>query len=214
MKVTLVNAAIGEGLGADVPPVNLTADNGTPTAIAVEGDEQPLLISMMLGGRLRADHGDVLLNGERDLDRLRTATALVDTPWVAEPTAGVALRTIVMEEFSFAGQPSSRRAVSTFLRRHGLEEYGALPTRALPAVERIRLFSELAVIRPGVSMLIVTSPERHGAPAEDWYPSLAHIADRGIAVAIVTDFATASSLISLGARAAEAPTPEELTPES
>jgi ABC-2 type transport system ATP-binding protein len=211
MRVTLINAGVGEGLGADVPPVTLSVDEGTPVAIAVEGDEQPLLVSMLLGGRLRAEHGEVLVDDRDDLDRLREATALVDTPWVAEPTAGVALHTIVMEEFSFAGQPSSRHAVGTFLSRNGLEEYGPLAIRALPAAERIRLFSELAVLRPGTSMLIVTSPERHGAPAEDWYPALANIAERGIIVAIVTDVATAASLTALGARLPDTLTP---SPES
>ena len=200
MRVTLDAAGIGEGLGADVPPVTLDLTDGAPIAIAVEGDEQPLLVSMLLGGRLRADTGRVLLDGRDDLDRLRERTALVDTPWVAEPTAGVALHTIVMEEFSFAGMTSSRRAVHGFLARHGLIDYGPLPIRALPAADRIRLFSELAVLRDGVTMLIVTSPERHGAAASDWYAPLAEIASRGVLVAVVTDVATASTLVSLGAR--------------
>jgi hypothetical protein len=200
MRVTLDGAAIGEGLGADVPPTSLIVDQGRPVAIAVEGDEQPLFVSMLLGGRLRSDTGRVLIDDRDELDELREATALVDTPWVAEPTAGIALRTIVMEEFAFAGLPSSRRAVTAELERHGLKQYGALPVRALPAADRIRLFSELAVLRPGVSMIVVTSPERHGAAADDWYPALAAIADRGVIVAIVTDVATAATLVSLGAR--------------
>jgi ABC-2 type transport system ATP-binding protein len=205
MLVTLDGAGIGEGLGADVPPISLDVHEGTPIAIAVEGDEQPLLVSMLLGGRLRADTGRVLLDGRDDTDALRAATALVDTPWVAEPAAGIALHTVVMEEFAFAGLPSSRRVVARELSRHGLEEYEQLPIRALPAGERIRLFSELAVLRPGVSMIIVTSPERHGATASDWYAPLAAIAERGIVVAIVTDVATAATLVPLGARTPSSP---------
>ena len=200
MLVTLDHAGIGTGLGADLPAVSLELDEGAPVAIPVEGDEQPLFVSMLLGGRLRADTGRVLLDGADDLDALRARTALVDTPWVAEPTGGVPLRTVLMEELSFAGLDSSRQAVAETLRRAGLTEYGPLPNRALPAAERIRLFSELAVRRPSVSMIIVTSPERHGASASDWYAPLSAIAERGIIVAIVTDVATAGALLSLGAR--------------
>ncbi len=205
MNVTLDAAGIGTGLGADVPPISLVVTPGTPLAIAVEGDEQPLFVSMLLGGRLKPDTGTVLLdgrilNGRDDTDALREATALVDTPWVAEPSAGIALRTIVMEELAFAGLPCARVDVRRLLREHGLDDYGPLPIRALPAADRVRLFSELAVLRPGVAMIVVTSPERHGAAAADWYAPLAAIAERGILVAIVTDVATTSALVSLGAR--------------
>ncbi len=206
MRITLDAAGIGEGLGADVPPITLELTEGSPIALPVEGDEQPLFVSMLLGGRLRADRGAVLLDGRDDLDALRDRTALVDTPWVAEPTAGIALHTVVMEEFAFAGMTPSRRAVHGFLARHGLLDYGRLPIRALPAADRVRLFSELAALRPGVAALVVTSPERHGAAAGEWYPPLAEIAERGVLVVIVTDVATASALVSLGARPAGAPT--------
>jgi ABC-2 type transport system ATP-binding protein len=203
MRVELDAAGIGEGLGADVPPISFAVTQGTPVAIAVEGDEQPLFVSMLLGGRLKPDTGSVLLDGRDDTNALRGRSALVDTPWVAEPTAGVQLHTIVMEELAFAGLPSGRAAVKALLREHGLDEYGPLPIRALPAADRIRLFSELAVLRHGVALIIVTSPERHGAAAADWYSPLAAISERGVLVAIVTDVATTSALVALGARKLE-----------
>jgi hypothetical protein len=205
MRIALENAAIGEGLGADVPPTTLAVASGKPVVVAVEGDEQPLLVSMLLGGRLKPESGRVLVGGEDDTDQLRARTALVDTPWVSEPTAGIDLRVIVAEEFSFAGMASGRRAVDVFLSRHGMEEYGSLPIRALPAGDRIRLFSELAMLRTGVDCIIVTSPERHGAGVEEWYRPLADIAERGVLVVIVTDVATAASLIALGAALPAAP---------
>jgi ABC-2 type transport system ATP-binding protein len=200
MKIELQAAGLGEGIGADVPPVSLVLTEGAPIAISVEGDEQPLFVSMLLAGRLKPDTGRVLVDGRDDTSALRDAAALVDTPWVAEPAAGVALQNVVMEELAFAGLPSIRRAVTRVLGEHGLEEYGPLPIRALPAADRVRLFSELAVLRPGVSMIVVTSPERHGATAADWYAPLAAIADRAVLVAIVTDVATTSALVSMGAQ--------------
>jgi len=199
MRITLDGAAIGEGLGADVPTTSFTVQSGTPVALAVEGDELPLLISMMLGGRLKPQSGRVLIDDLDDDDLLRARTALVDTPWVAEPSPGIDLRVIVAEEFSFADQPTGRKAVDVFLSRHGLEDYATLPMRALPAGDRVRLFSELAVLRNDVGCIIVTSPERHGAGVEEWYEPLVGIAERGILVVIVTDVATSATLTALGA---------------
>jgi len=206
--ITLTGVAIGTGLGAAVRPLTLQARPGVPTAVAIEGDERPLLVSMLLGGRLKPDSGTVSVDGDPSLDSLRARTALVDTPMVAEPTAGASLAVAVAEEFSFSSLPTSGRAVRRFLAEHSLAEYASLPLRALPSADRVRLFSELALLRPGVSALIVTSPERHGGDPAEWYDSLAAIATRGITIAVVTDAATSDLLVGYGARDAFEPVPE------
>ena len=207
MRVQLHQAAIGRGLGAAVPAIDLIVDGPVPVVIAVQTDERPLLVSMLLAGRLRPDSGRVLVDGRENADELRRRTALVDTPIVAEPTAGIALKTIVAEEFSFAGAPTSGRAVRSFLTDHNLADYASLPVRSLPPADRIRLLSELAVLRPGVDGIVVTSPERHGGEPSQWYGPLAALAERGQTVTIVTDYATAEILVSLGARDGAVPEP-------
>ncbi len=208
MRVQLERVAIGRGLGAAVPTLDLIVDGPVPVAVAVQTDERPLLVSMILAGRIRSDSGRVLVDGRENADELRRRTALVDTPVVAEPAPGVALKTVVAEEFSFAGLPTSGRAVRAFLADHDLAEYASLPVRALLPADRIRLFSELAVLRDGVDGIIVTSPERHGGEPTQWYGPLAALAKRGVTVAIVTDSATAGILVSLGARDGALPEPE------
>jgi len=210
MRIALESAAIGDGLGASVPPLTLFVEDGEVSVLAVETAERPMLVSLLLGGRLKPDAGRVTVDGVDDLDALRRATALVDTPVVAEPTAGLSLASIVAEEFSFAGKPSSRRAVRAFLDRNGIGEYGAVPVRALPPARRTRMFSELALLRPGVEALVVTSPERHGGDPAEWFDSLAAIAQRRVTIVIVTDAATRGILLSYGARDALLPFPAPL----
>ena len=211
MRVELLQAAIGRGLGAAVPALDLIVDGPVPVVVAVQTDERPLLVSMLLAGRIRSDSGRVLIDGRENADELRRRTALVDTPIVAEPTAGIALKTVVAEEFSFAHLPTSGRAVRSFLADHDLADYGSLPMRALLPADRIRLLCELAVLREGVDGIIVTSPERHGGEPAEWYGPLAALAERGVTVAVVTDFATAGMLVDLGAR--DGCEPEHVTPE-
>lgn len=212
MRVSLEDAAVGTGLGAAVPPIRLVVDGRIPVVIAVESDERPLLVSMLLGGRLRPDSGRVLVDEAEDEAGLRNRTAVVDAPIASEPSPGIRLKTIVAEELSFASLPTSRRAVSDFLVRHRLEDYANLPVRALPATDRIRLLAELAVLRHGVESLVVTSPERHGGAPGEWYRPLVAIAERGVTVAIVTDLATANILLALGARDGAEPQQPEATP--
>lgn len=200
MRIELLEAAIGQGLGAAVPPLSIAVPDGRVTVIAVETDERPMLVSMLIGARIKPDSGRVLLDGSNDPGALRAVTALVDTPFVSEPPAGVALATVVREELSFSDLSTSRETVLSILRRNGLEQYAGIPVRALPATDRIRIFAELALLRSGVRCLVITSPERHGAVPEEWYAVLSDIADRGIAVVVVTDALTRQSLLALGAR--------------
>jgi len=205
MIIQLLDVAKGRGIAADVPPLTATITDGPPSVIAVETDERPMLVSMLIGGRLRADSGTIAIDGRENYDTLRASTAIVDAPFVSEPPAGVSLRTVVREELSFSDQPTHRGAVNDFLERHSLAAYASVPIRALPPTDRIRLFAELALLRDGVRCLIITSPERHGAAPAEWFGVLSAIADRGIAVVIITDVLTGEALAGLGAVDASAP---------
>lgn len=204
--ITLTDVAIGSGPGAEVAPLSFTVDAGAPTVVAVETDERPMLVSLLLAGRVKPDEGAVTIDSIENVTELRRRTALIDTPFVAEPTPGVSLAVIVAEDLSFAGRPASRNAVAAFLASCGLAESAGVPVRAIGPAARVRLFCELALLRTGVTTLIVTSPERHGGEPSGWYPYLADLGERGITVAVVTDAATSDRLISLGARDAFAAT--------
>jgi hypothetical protein len=192
--LTLTDAAIGSGLAAELPPISLSIAPGTPTIVAVETSERPMILSLAIAGRIALSAGEVLIDGKADAKRLRRSTALVDTPFVAEPSPGIPLSLIVAEELTFAGLPSHRGDVRQFLESHELLRFASVPMRALPPVVRVKLLSELATLRPEVRCIVVTSPERHGGNPRDWYGALAEIAARDIAVVIVTDQATQAEL--------------------
>ena len=188
--IQLTDAAIGTGLAAALPPLTLTLEPGEVTVIPVESDERPMVLSLLIGGRLALSAGSVTPADERRRERV----ALVDTPFASEPSAGVALSIVVAEELAFARRASGRRAVRAFLESHGLAEYASVPMRSLPSTARVLLLCELAAQRPGVDTLVVTSPERHGGDPAEWLPALQALARRGLAVAIITDSATSRLL--------------------
>ena len=192
--IELVEAAVGRGLGAELPATSLLIEPGTPVVVPVETSERPMVLSMVVAGRVALTSGSVLVDGERRPARLRAVTALVDTPFVAEPASGIALRLVIAEELAFAGRPGGRRRVGAFLDEHGLAEYADVPVRSMPARERVLVLAELALLRPGVECLVVTSPERHGGDPAAWFGTLAAIAERGTSVVVITDAATASAL--------------------
>ena len=195
--IELRDAAIGTGLAADLPATSLLIEPGAPTVIVAETSERPMLLSLVLGGRLALTSGSVLVNGQPDAAALRSHTALVDTPFVSEPTPGITLALVVAEELSFAGRPSGAKSVAAWLQGHGLSYLAQVPMRSIPPTERVLLLTELALLREGVTALVVTSPERHGGDPTEWYSQLVAISERGISVAIITDSPTARLLLSL-----------------
>lgn len=198
--IELTGVRLGRGLGAEVPETDLRIDGGAVMVVAVETDERPMLLSLLIAGRMRPDAGRVAIDGRADAPALRRGVAVVDAPFVAEPVSGVAVATVVREELSFAGRPTGRAAVDAELVGHGLEDYRDVPVRALPTADRIRLLSELALLRDGVRALVVVSPERHGGEPATWYDALAAIIARDVLVLVITDAPTRDQLIRLGAR--------------
>jgi hypothetical protein len=190
IKVTLRDAAVGAGREAALPPVSASFGPGFPTLLATEGGNRPTVLSLVASGRMKLDAGSVEGVDESGITlspaRLRRAVALIDTPLVAEHSDDVSIATVVREELALAR--SNRRADRPveYSDRH---DFGSLS-----AEHRLRLLIELALRRPEVAALVVTSPERHGGDPALWWRVVRETAARGIAVLVVTDAATVAHL--------------------
>lgn len=194
MRLTLEAIGIGDGPGAALPPTSATATTAVPGVAAVETEGAPTLASLIAGGRMAPETGRVLLDGVDDPARIRELFALVDTPTVAEPFADLTVLTVVQEELVLADQRGNRENARLFLDAIGLPEHEHTVIRALPTEARVRLLTELAVLRPGVEGLVLTSPERHGGDTEAWFRVVADLAGRGFTVLVVTGVAAAGHL--------------------
>ncbi|GAA4678907.1 hypothetical protein GCM10025780_24850 [Frondihabitans cladoniiphilus] len=154
---------------------------------------------------MHPETGRVLIDGEADADRIRASFALVDTPTVAEPFADLTVLTVVREELVLADRHGSKAAARTFLETIGLAEHEETRIKALPTAARVRLLSELAILRPGVEGLVLTSPERHGGDTVEWFRVVQDLSERGFTVLVVTGVAAATHLRSLVPAGVESP---------
>lgn len=194
MTLELDHVGIGEEPGAALPVVSAVAAPGRPGVVAVETEQAPVLASLVAGGRMRPETGRVLLDGHDDAAAVRRTFALVDTPGVAEPFPVLTVKRVVREELAFAGQRPSREHVDTVLDELGLREHADTPVQRVPTDVRVRLLAELALLRDGVTGLVITSPERHGGAVEGWFAVVRDVARRGVTVLLVTSKAAAATV--------------------
>jgi hypothetical protein len=181
-RIVLDGAAVGSGSAAALPPVSLDARPGAVTVVATEGGQRPTVLSLVASGRMAVDAGTV--------DAPRRRIALIDTPTVADHSDDMHVASVVREELALAGRHGTRRE----LERLGLAAWARRPFGALPGADRLRLLVELALTRPGVDAIVVTSPERHGGDPAAWFRVLREVAARGVSVLVVTDHATRDAL--------------------
>jgi hypothetical protein len=190
----IIGAGVGDERTPALPAFSARLDADRPAIAAAEGDRGPMLASLIAGGRLVADRGEVLLDGSGDPVALRRAVALVDTPVVAEPAPSLPVRSIVREELRFAERPSRRRDAEALLTALDLDRWSRAPILDLPPTDRIRLLLELAALREGVRALVLTSPERHGGHAVGWRRIAEDLTSRGLPVLVIGGAAVRESL--------------------
>jgi ABC-2 type transport system ATP-binding protein len=197
IRVTLDGAAVGAGSTAVLPPVSARFAPGAPTLLETEGGNRPTVLSLVASGRMKLDAGSVTAvhldadGQERPLKpaELRRAVALIDTPLVADHSDDVSVASVVKEELALAR--SHRRAD----RPAAYSDRNSFGT--LSATDRVSLLIDLALRRPDVEALVITSPERHGGDPARWWRLVRETAARGIAVLVVTDHATVAHLRAL-----------------
>ena len=93
-----------------------------------------------------------------------------------------------------AGASAGRAATARWLAERGLSEYARTQIEGVPAVVRTRVLAELAATRPGIRVLVLTAPDRHGADPASWRGLAAELAATGLAVVVTCSAASAAVL--------------------
>lgn len=190
----LIAVGLGDEATPVLPPLSAALGADRPAFAAAEGERGPMLASLIAGGRLVPDRGQVLLDGDADAAALRRAVVLVDTPVVAEPAPSLPVGAVVREELRFAGRRSRRSDAEALLTGLGLERWLRAPITDLLPADRLRLLLELAALREGARLLVLTSPERHGGHAAGWRRLADEFTARGLPVLVIGGAAVLDSL--------------------
>ncbi|MBW0101908.1 ATP-binding cassette domain-containing protein [Pseudonocardia sp. KRD291] len=151
-------------------------------------------LALALAGRMRPSRGRVRLDGADDPALLRRRVAVVDTPGISEPEPVLPLRAVVGEELAMAGRGTLPHSVVAWLDARGAAGLARTRFEDVPAPTRLALMLELAAMRPGVGVLVLTLPDRHGGSPQQWWPLVAEHAAGGRAV-VVTCAQSSAELI-------------------
>ncbi|MGN6427232.1 hypothetical protein [uncultured Leifsonia sp.] len=193
MRIVLDSVAKG-ARNAALPPTTASFQTGQAALARAETEQRPTVLGLIASGRMRPDAGVVSIDGETDYAAMRRRIALIDAPDVCEPAPDVTVAGIVAEELMFAGRASNPIAVGRRLTELGAAEYSRWAIGTVPPTVRIRLLSELALMRKGVEGLVIVSPDRHGGDPVEWWRFARELAGRGIAVLVVAGDASAAAI--------------------
>jgi ABC-type hemin transport system ATPase subunit len=175
-------------------PTSLVMGTGEVLVVVGEPGQGHTALALVLGGRLRPDHGTVGVDDTEDERALRRLVALVDVPGVSAPDGTLSLASVVTEELAMAGLRSGRRAVRKWLRAQGLDDLAEVPIDQVPPGDRTRVLAGLAACRPGVRFLVLVLPERLGGPPAVWMGAAEALAGIGFGV-LVTVSPTAAAYV-------------------
>jgi hypothetical protein len=208
MRITLDEVTKGSAL----PPVSLAFETGTVTVVGVETEQRPTVLGLVASGRMRPDSGAVLVDGSVSSRSIRASIALVDAPGVSDPSPAVTLAGVTAEELMFAGRAASPWEVMRVLKVLGADDHARSDISDVPPAVRLRVLTELALLRDGVRGLVLVSPDRHGGDPAEWESLARELADRDLAILVIVGRSAATSTVPvLTAAPALIVTPEEST---
>lgn len=193
MRIELRGVSKGRAERA-LPETSLTFETGRVTLVVAETEQRPTVLGLLASGRMRADAGEVLLDGRKDAAGIRRRVALVDALEVSEPAPAVTVAGVVAEELMFAGASPNPFAARRWLDDLGLGDLAATPIGNIDPASRIRILLELAALRKGVEGIVLTSPDRHGGEPQNWWRVATEFAERGYAVLAIAGRASMSVL--------------------
>lgn len=211
MRIELRGVAKGRD-GQALGTTSVGFESGRATLARAETEQRPTVLGLIASGRMRPDAGTVTVDGKADASAIRRRIALVDAPDVSDPSPNVTVAGVAAEELMFAGIPSNPVSVMHWLGQLGLDHLARTPIANVDPHARLRLLTELALLRDGVEGLVLVSPDRHGGDPIEWWELAKRLADRGFAVLVIAGDASAAAIgaAAMIARMHGPDSPEEL----
>lgn len=198
MQLELQSVAVKKAF----PAFSLQIETGQVAYVTTTTDQRPTVLGIIASGRMKATSGKVILDGVENRRQLRRRSALIDAPVVSAPVDDVWFLGLVSEEITFAGQWGGIRSVLRWIDDNGMRKYARTTAANLPPTIRIKALVELASLREETDLLVLVSPDRHGAKPDEWWPIIETVAKRGFAILVIVGEPTGEILKIYGAKCA------------
>lgn len=175
-----------------LPPTSLTAPPGEVLLVEAGTQAMRTALCLVLTGRMRPGRGSVAWNRTTDLWKLRSFTALADSPGINEPEPHLRVLDLVAEDLALIPRRTRpRMSAGQWLSEQGLANLSDLWIEQLEPAARMDLLVRLALADTAVHLLVVDSPDRHLADPAAWLPALEAAAEGpGRPVAVVAAVAS------------------------
>ncbi|MBO0898046.1 ABC transporter ATP-binding protein [Arthrobacter sunyaminii] len=171
-------------------PTSLVAAPGDVLLVQADDASSRTALALTLSGRMKPTSGSLHWNGDRHVGHLRRRSALVDSPEVNEPELHLRVKDLVAEDLALiprAERPKTSPA--RWLEDLGFSNSSGLWMEQVPASDRIRLLTALALSDSRIDQLVLDSPDRHQGDPGAWLPVL----QDAVAAAVAAAAATAAS---------------------
>jgi ABC-type cobalamin/Fe3+-siderophores transport system ATPase subunit len=163
-----------------LPATSLRVNRGELLLATGERQDHRTALALVLSGRMKATGGQVSWDGSERIKLRRLASALVDSPGVNEPEQHLSVRDLVTEDLALIPRRYRGALLSTpWLKVNSFEDIAGLWTEQLDPGRRLELLTALALANPRTDLLVVDSPDRHGADGSSWLPRLQRLASDG-----------------------------------
>jgi hypothetical protein len=201
--------------------MNFSFVTGEFSLLATDDAQKAVTFSMLASGRLRRYEGVLSIGtGEGEgrtglfgLRDIRAVTAVPFVPGIGEPDEFLKAWRVLKEEFLFAGKRVSRSFVLDYLAEAinseggdaadgedgavigvGPRDAASLRIKDLKHITRIKIFTELAAMRPRVRFIFVTLPDRYGGLPQEWFESVRGAQTEDNAIILITSKTVAELL--------------------
>ena len=154
-------------------PTSLVARPGEVLLVRADDASSRTALALALSGRMKPTSGSLAWNRDAHGGHLRRRSALVDSPGVNEPELHLRVKDLVAEDLALIPRAQRpRTSPSRWLEARGMGGSADLWMEQVPASDRIRLLTALALADSRIDLLVLDSPDRHQGNPAAWLSSV------------------------------------------
>ncbi|MDR1033258.1 MAG: hypothetical protein LBL41_00565 [Bifidobacteriaceae bacterium] len=185
--------------------IDFSFETGKLSIIATDDSQKAVTFCMLASGRLRKYRGTVSIRQDDGkvqesivgLYGIRKVTAVPYVPKIGEPDEYLKLWCVLKEEFLFANKNLPKNKILDYIQVKTGEQFPdpeAVRMKDISNVERVKMFTEIAIMRPNVRFVFVTLPEKYGGFPASWFKEIKKLQTKDIAIILLTSKVTAAAL--------------------